>query len=62
MSSVIEIVRAVVVVYVARIDVIPVHIIDVSVVIVIPVDESIGIGDVNVSIVDHRRIVPPATP
>ena len=58
MRSVVEVIRSVVV----RVDVIPVHVVHISVVIVIPVDERVGIGDVNVTIVDHRRVVPPATP
>ena len=60
MTGIVEIVRAVVVavyvvaIYVARIDVVPVHVVNVSVVIVIPVDERVGIRDVNVSIVNNR--------
>ena len=59
-TGIVEIVRAVVVavyvvaICVVRIDVVPVHVVNVPVVVVIAVDERVGIGDVNVSIVNNR--------
>jgi len=70
---VVEIIGAIVVpvdvvrVDVVSIDVIHVHVaaadvVDVPVVIVIPVHERVGIGDIHVSVVDNRRVMPTATP
>jgi len=65
--SAVEIVRSVIVVqivavHVVRVDVVAVHVVGISVVVVIPVDERVGIGDVSVSVVNNRGVVPPATP
>ena len=68
MRSVIEVVGAVVVVvyvvavYVVRIDVVPVQVVDVAVVVVIAVYERVGIGDVNISVVNNCGVVPSAAP
>lgn len=61
-AVVIEVVRAVIV------DVVTVHVIDVggvdviAVVIVIAVDEGVGIGDVDVAVITHSRVMPPDSP
>ena len=77
-AGVIEVVRAVIVDVVAVdvvhivaidvIDVVTVHVIDVggidviAVVIVIAVDEGVGIGDVDVAVITHSRVMPSDAP
>ena len=55
---VVEVIRAVIIVQIAAVDVIPVDVIDVgiidvvAVVVVVAIDEGVGIGDVDVAVVD----------
>ena len=47
---------------VIHVHVIPVDVVDVPVVVVVAVHERVGIGDVHISVVDNRRVMPTATP